>query len=252
MLQSDLINSYQGTRQIDRMYKAGEIIYEKDLDPVVFETNFIQCTNWAIQYDPGRAYLAEVITEPVITKPAIISGHTMTSWGVGANIAWPDAKLALMENDGMIDFGWEPEYTGVPSQDVTLFETSSPKIAVTHNSDGTLEAKFYDFGGALIKSVSAAYVAAEKVRVRIDFQFDETTNNELTIMTDDTVLVTELAFADIDRGDATNCTITDFMPCAVKGEGGRGSRLRIHAELNPMTLEGVPMTLEGVPMYLGA
>jgi len=252
MLFRDIINFYIGDKQISRIYKAGEIIYEKDLLPIIFETNFIQCTNWAIQYEPAQAYILGQITDPVITKPAIISGHTVTSWGVDANVAWPDAELNLLINGGMIDFGWEPEYSGTPSQDVVLLETSSPKILIKHTSAGNLLVEFYNDSAALIKSISAPYSANGKNRVRVIFNFDETVDNELTLKIDDDTLATETAFADVDRGDATACTITSFMPCIVNDEGGRGSRLRIHSKLIPMTLEGIQMTLEGIPMSLGA
>jgi len=254
MLFSEMIRSYDGETEteIERIYSAGEIIYEKDLLPIVFETNFIQATNWSIQYEPGNACVLGQVTEPLITKPGIVSGHTFTSWDLDANIAWPDADLNLFKNGGQIDFFWEPEYTGSPTQDVTLFETSTPKILIKHTSAGRLLVEFYNDAAALIKSIDAAYSANGKDRVRVIFFFDQGASNEITIKINDDVSATDTAFGDIDRGETGGSTITSFMPCVVKGEGGRGSRLRLHAELNAMTLEGVPMTLEGIPMFLGA
>ena len=252
MLFKDLINAYQGDRQIERIYLGGQILYEKELNPIVFETNFIQCTNWSIQYEPAKAYVLGQIVDPVITKPSVISGHTVTNWGVNSNISWPDAKLNLFKNSGMIDFFWEPEYSGSPNEQVIVFETFTPVIRIIHQQNGNLSVSFFDDNQALIKEIDAPHIAGGNKRVRVIFRFDSGVDNELTIKIDDEILVSDTGFSNIDRGDPNECIITKFMYCSNSGEGGRGSRLRIHAGLIPMTLDGVQMTFEGIPMFLGA
>ena len=221
---------FYGTTEIDAVYFRGETLFQKGVADPIFFTKFIQQSNWFPPYDPGRAYLGDVIHSASIVKPGIVSGRDFTSWKSGARISWPTAILSTLFDGGAIIFGWTPNYTGAPTSDVVLFKIDGSDIVVTHKVNGDLLFEFYDNVAGLIRSATYNLPVVDGVKVRflINYVFDKgAPSNKLIVEIDDVEVVNDSGFSDITRGAVGSSYISDYITCNSNDEGGKGGSLYI-------------------------